>query len=247
MVEVKYLGRLGNQLFTYATARVIAEHLGYQLRAPAIAGFPGTTASVSGQAHEQPQQLILRDQFFSMPDLLRDPRPRKIFIQAYCQNYAYFASQANAVKHWYQQPAPETPPDPDAVVCHLRLTDFVDRYHWGISLDYYRTALETLYRDRPVILVTDDPEHACLADFVACGAEVHRGSMLEQFRFLVAARQLLIGTSTFAWWAAFLSTGRVVAPLLARGYYFRPEYKNEHYVVDEDRYTYVAGVKMFHE
>lgn len=36
MVEVKYLGRLGNHLFTYATARVIAEHLGYALHAPPV-------------------------------------------------------------------------------------------------------------------------------------------------------------------------------------------------------------------
>lgn len=247
MVEVKYIGRLGNHLFTYASARVLAEQLGYCLQAPAIPGFPGTEDAVPGRMYYSPQQTLAYDQFFDAPALVADKRARKILVQAYCQNYAYFREHAAAVRRWYQQPEPATQPDPEAVVCHLRLTDFVD-YRWSISLDYYRTVLATLYRGRPVVLVTDDPDHVCLKEFIDRGAMVHRGeTVLDDFRMLVAARHLLIGTSTFAWWAAFLSTGRVVAPLPARGYYFRPEYKNEHYLVDEDRYTYVTGVKMFHE
>ena len=42
MVTVKYLGRLGNNLFQYALGRIIAESLDYPLQASAIDGFDGT-------------------------------------------------------------------------------------------------------------------------------------------------------------------------------------------------------------
>jgi hypothetical protein len=244
MVEVQYVGRLGNQLFTYATARVIAEALHYKLAAPPIAGFGGTYNVVLGATHHEPVEKILRDYFPDVAGIIANRTPRKILVAAYCQKYEYIRDRAADVQRWYRQPPPEKPCHPDAVVMHVRLTDFIG-YRWAIDIGYYTAVLDTMFRGRPVVIITDDPTHACLRAFDKYAPTYYRSSPLEDFRCMVAARDLIIGTSTFSWWAAFLSRANVFAPLLQRGYYFRPEYKNEHYVVDDPRYTYIDGVKLF--
>ena len=42
MIDVKYNGGLGNNLFQYCFGRILAERLGYALAAPPIPGFAGT-------------------------------------------------------------------------------------------------------------------------------------------------------------------------------------------------------------
>ncbi len=63
MVEVKYIGRLGNNLFQYCFARILAQGLGYKLKAEPIAGFPNTKKEVEGCDYSQgyPVQVIAHD------------------------------------------------------------------------------------------------------------------------------------------------------------------------------------------
>ena len=39
MIQVNFLGRLGNNLFQYAFGRILAESMGYALRSPKISYF----------------------------------------------------------------------------------------------------------------------------------------------------------------------------------------------------------------
>lgn len=247
MVKVKYLGRLGNHLFTYATARVIAEALQYKLVAPPVPGFGGTYNIVSGAVHTNPVEEIIGDDLPDLHSVINNPTRRKIVVAAYCQNYAYLRDRATDIRAWYRQPQPEKALDPDAVVAHVRLTDFAHKYKWAISMDYYVSVIEQNFLGRPLVVITDEPSHPCLGVLEKYSPAYVSAAPLEDFRQMVAARDLIIGTSTFAWWAAFLSRANVFAPLLARGYYSRPEYKNENFVVDDSRYTYVENVRMLHE
>lgn len=248
MVEVSYLGRMGNHLFTYAVARVIAETLKYKLVAPPVCGFGGTYNVVSGATYNDPVRRILGNEFFDMDALVQDKTRRKIFVKAYCQKYSYIRARAADIKYWYRQPPPEQPLLNDAVVCHIRLTDFAHHYKWAIAMDYYTSVLDQYCVDQPVVVITDEPTHPCLRALDKYNPMYTTAAPLEDFRRLVAAKTLIIGTSTFAWWAAFLSNAHVFAPLLARGYYSSPDHKNENFVVDDDgRYTYIDGVKMLHE
>ena len=45
MIEVRYKGRLGNNLFQYCLGRILSEALGFALQANAIPGFPGTAVA----------------------------------------------------------------------------------------------------------------------------------------------------------------------------------------------------------
>ena len=62
MVEVKYCGQIGNQLFQYCLGRIIAERLGFELFATAIPGFPGTFEKVLGANHRNVHTTIYHGQ-----------------------------------------------------------------------------------------------------------------------------------------------------------------------------------------
>lgn len=246
MVEVTYVGRMGNQLFTYATARIIAETLRYKLVAKPIVGFGGTYNIVTGATYHSPVERIVQDELPDLNSILHNSARRKISVAAYCQKYDYVRARASAVKAWYRQPPPENSLHPDTVVIHVRLTDFASKFKWAVSMDYYTAVLDEYFAGRPVVVITDEPTHPCLRALDKYKPMYSTSQMMEQFRTLVAAKDLIIGTSTFAWWAAFLSQARVFAPLLSRGYYFGPDNLNENYIVDEDRYHYVENVEMLH-
>jgi hypothetical protein len=247
MVEVKYVGRMGNHLFTYAAARVIAESLRYKLVAPPVVGFGGTYNIVNGAAYHNPVERITRDELPDLNGILRNQSRRKIVVAAYCQKYDYIRARAGDVKAWYRQPPPEQPLATDAVVVQIRLTDFAAKFKWSIAMDYYTAVLDEYFAGRPVVVITDEPTHPCLRVLDKYSPVYLNSAALEQFRAMTAAKDLIIGTSTFAWWAAFLSQARVFAPLLKRGYYFGPSNRNENYIVDEDRYYYVEDVGLLHE
>lgn len=252
MIEIKeYCGRLGNHLFMYAFARVVAEALAYRLVVPPIAGFDGTYDVVDGEAHTRPIHYIGGDYAVDLPALLANKRPRRILLNAYVQNYAYFAHRAADVKKWLHPGPPRyhyttiLPQEKDIVV-HVRLGDYV-AHKLAPAMEYYTSILDTIHDGRRVYVVSDEPDHPALAVFDKYDTIYHSTTALEHFRFLAAAKTLIIGTSTFSWWAAFLSDAQVFAPLLARGYYFTPDHKNEQYVVNESRYVYIDGVRMLDE
>lgn len=252
MIEIKeYCGRLGNHLFMYAFARSVAEALGYRLVAPPIDGFKGTQDVVDGAAYTQPTHYIGGDVAIDFDALLANKRPRRILLNAYVQNYAYFASRAADVKKWLHPGPPRMHyttvlPEQNDIVVHVRLGDYV-AYKTAIAVDYYTNVLDTIHTGRRVYVVSDEPDHPALAVFDKYDTIYHSMPALSDFRFMVAAKTLIINTSTFSWWAAFLSDAQVFAPLPARGYYSTPDYPNKNYIVDEERYTYIDNVRMFHE
>jgi hypothetical protein len=241
MVEIRYLGRLGNRLFMYAAGRIIAEEMGYELRAEPIDGFEGTKEPVPGERHHGPVQMLSPRDHLKVADIVADRSRRKIVLKSYMQDYENFKNRASDVKKWFRLPKGDVA-DPDAVVIQVRLGDFV-RLGWAVSMDYYTQILEERFARKKVIIMTDEPGHPSLARLRKYGTSHFKGTATEQMAFSATARNLIIGTSTFSWWSAFLSGANVFAPLLKRGYYsFRP-FKNGNYIVNEERYTYIQGVE----
>jgi len=60
MVEVRYLGRLGNNLFQYCFGRILTENLGFKLKTASIPGFPNTGTQIKGLDYSSyPAQVII--------------------------------------------------------------------------------------------------------------------------------------------------------------------------------------------
>lgn len=240
MVEVRYNGRLGNQLFMYAAGRIIAEELGYGLSADPIEGFEGTRDKVEGDRHHKPVQMLSPRDHPRVADVVADRTPRKIVLKSYMQNYEHIGLNAEKVRRWFRLPEGEKA-DPESVLVHVRLGDFVD-LGWAVSMRYYTDIIDEEFEGRKVVVMTDDPESPHLSVFSKYETSYASGDHIEQFRLMTTANNLIICPSTFSWWAAFLSKARVFAPMMRRGYHsFRP-FRNENYVVNEERYTYIKDV-----
>ena len=99
MVEVIYNGNLGNNLFQYCFARILAETMGYKLIAPPIPGFARKYDLVEGHNYANESVLTLRGQ---KPDLafLKNGCDGKyhLLLTGYFQRYEYYRPHAKRIR-----------------------------------------------------------------------------------------------------------------------------------------------------
>ena len=75
MIEVKYLGTLGNNMFQYALGRILAEEMGYEFSAEPIygenfllregEGFKNTIEKVEGKSYDSSIQVVTQHNHFT--------------------------------------------------------------------------------------------------------------------------------------------------------------------------------------
>jgi hypothetical protein len=241
MIEVRYNGRLGNRLFMYAAGRIIAEDMGYELRAEPIEGFEGTKELVRGDCHHRPVQMLLPRDHPKVANIVADKSRRKIVLKSYMQDYEHIKERAEDVRRWFRLPS-GIKADGDSVLIHVRLGDLAT-LGWAPSMTYFTDVIDHNFSGRKIVVATDEPGSRHLSALDKYNPTYAEGDHLEHFRLLTTASNLIIGTSTFSWWAAFLSEAIVFAPLMKRGYYSFKPFKNENYVVDESRYNYIENVE----
>jgi hypothetical protein len=80
-VEVLFMGRLGNNLFQYALGRILAEHLGFELRCQAFPASTDTRAQRALEAATPGATLLSHAVEFPnvalhIPALATDSRPK---------------------------------------------------------------------------------------------------------------------------------------------------------------------------
>jgi hypothetical protein len=202
MVETHYLDQRGNRLFQYCLGRIIAEHLGLALQASPIPGFPGTIEPVQGRVLLSPQQ-VLEGHMIDLAAVLTDHSRRRIVLKGWFQRYAYFQPYSAAIRRWLQRPVSTADrPNPCDLVVHVRRRDYL--WHgWALPFSWYEQLIEQR-SFRNLILVTDDPADPFFWRFRRYRPILRSQSADADFDYLMAARQLALSPSSFAWWAAFL-------------------------------------------
>jgi len=202
MINVHKLGTLGNNMWQYAVARVIAEKNNLKLNCYSIPGFPNTEQVVDGNEYDSPVVRI-EGHFFDINSLTKS----RVEMAGYVQRYEYIREHKEEVKKWFQLDV-ESP-------IEILPTDFVVsiRRGWNgypLSLcpskEYFEEVFSHVEHDR-IILCTDsfdDPFFDFINDI---DVEVVRAqfSPLEQFALIKSANKILLTPSTYCWWAAFLS------------------------------------------
>lgn len=256
MIEVVYNGGLGNNLFQYCFGRILAEKLGYQLKAQPIPGFEGTYESVEGASYPGLAMLTLRGQ---RPDLSFLDNPtgikRHILLTGYFQRYEYYKSCSLQIKEWLRldDRIDASIGENDIGLSIRRGRDYIPQY--GLPLSFYERALDSTSFSN-VYICTNEPDDR----FVTYLAKKYRAVIrpggfqggklgssyladaIDNLIFLKKFKKLIISNSSFAWWAAFLSEAQEI-------YYPRPSTgmwapvasvsKNLDLEVDEERYRYI--------
>lgn len=218
MIEVRYQGRLGNNLFQYCLGRIIAEELGLGLRADPIPGFPNTAEHVGGLLVGGPEE-ILGGQKIDLAAVLADRRPRRIVLDGWFQCHQYYRPHREKIRRWLAfDSAIQIRQERPEVVVNVRRTDYVER-GWALPYSFYESALERLLpQGGRTWIVTDDWRDPFFENFRRWRPRFFRGTAQEQMLFMTQATRLVMSQSTFSWWSTFLGdVAEVVCPVPSFG------------------------------
>lgn len=233
MINVSKLGTLGNNLWQYSVARIIAEKYNLKLNCYSIEGFPRTFDKVSGNEYENPI-FEITEHFFDLNSL---PLNHKIEMKGYVQRYEYIQPYKNKVKEWFnlETKSPLKISSDDFVVSIRRGWN-----GYPVSLcppkDFFLNVFNNVKYNR-IILCTDSFDDPFFDFLEVLDVEVIKAqfSPLEQFALIQSSNKILLTPSTYCWWASFLSKAEeIYYPLVSD---FIPTEKHQNLLVnDESRY-----------
>ena len=228
------LGRLGNQMFQFASLKGIARNRGYNFC------FPPSNNRHEYQDHQLliPFKLISTNELniqyidtnrpivvengFGFDKNLFETCPDWVSIQGFFQTEKYFKHIKDELKKDFQFkddiriPCEEMISSLDnPVALHIRRTDYITNpNHTCLGLDYYEKALKE-FNNQPILIFSDDPKWC------------QEQELFESDRFMISdnddayldlclmtmCKGHIIANSSFSWWGAWLAdTNKVVAP-----------------------------------
>lgn len=230
-----HYGRLGNQMFQYATLKSIASKHGYKFTIPdsnfqdpyhdhqLFEAFELSSLSKDSIRLNQVNERV-EEQHFHFNKNLYENCPDNVDLLGYFQTEKYFVDIKDEVKKDFTfkedtlsavKEYRENIPEPKIIALHIRRGDYVGQpWHGCQSLEYYEKALSML-PDVPVVIFTDDPKWALEQElFSSDRFYVSDGNdNLFDMCFMSMCDYHIIANSSFSWWGAWLSDSeKVIAP-----------------------------------
>lgn len=226
-------GRLGNQMFQYATIKSIATKHGYEFTIPPsdfrdpwhdhqlFDAFELHSLSKSNiRINNAPKRV--KEEYFHFNKELYDNCPDDVDLLGYFQTEKYFSEISEEVKKDFtfkesiSSVAKEylNQIDSDEIISlHIRRGDYVNQpWHGCCPLEYYDKSLSILNSDLPVIIFTDDPKWVLKQNiFESDRFYVSQGnSNLFDMCLMTLCNYHIIANSSFSWWGAWLSSSKKV-------------------------------------
>lgn len=236
------LGRLGNQMFQYASLRGIARNRGYDFCIPnhneVVKDPYGFDLKIElfypfEMSYVLPHNIKLLDRgyapvaeekHFHFDETLFNMCPDEITLAGFFQSEKYFKHIEDEIrvdfsfKNEILDPCKEMMESVgEAISLHVRRTDYLQNSnHTILGLDYYKSALSKMNSSLPVVVFSDDMEW--------CNSQ----PLFSEDRFMISESQdqyvdlclmslcshHIIANSSFSWWGAWLSkSDNVIAPI----------------------------------
>ena len=231
-----HLGRLGNQMFQYASLRGIAARRGYDF------GIPSSKFEDEWRSHQLFELFdlpnlprsnvkyldggnapIAQERFFHFDQLLFDQCPNDISLFGYFQSEKYFKHIEDSIREDFVfrehilEPCKEIAEGFDnPVSLHVRRTDYLTNSanHYNLSLEYYEEALKH-FDGRQVIVFSDDPEWCQEQELFSDDQFLvsESGDNKIDLCLMTFCTSHIIANSSFSWWGAWLAKSeKVIAP-----------------------------------
>ena len=231
-----HLGRLGNQMFQYASLRGIAARRGYDF------GIPPSKFEDEWRSHQLFELFdlpnlprsnvkyldggnapIAQERFFHFDQLLFDQCPNDISLFGYFQSEKYFKHIEDSIREDFVfrehilEPCKEIAEGFDnPVSLHVRRTDYLTNSanHYNLSLEYYEEALKH-FDGRQVIVFSDDPEWCQEQELFSDDRFLvsESGDNKIDLCLMTFCTSHIIANSSFSWWGAWLAKSeKVIAP-----------------------------------
>lgn len=126
----------------------------------------------------------------------------------YVQSEEYFKEYADEIKLLYGQDIEPI----SQVAIHVRRGDYVNNpfYVDLMTTGYYERAM-ALFPNESFLVFSDDIEW-CKEQEIFKGCEFIHGTEIEDLNMMAGCKGIIMANSSFSWWAAYLSKGKVIAP-----------------------------------
>lgn len=229
-------GRLGNQMFQYATLKSIAMKHGYDFTIPPSDfndAYHDHQLFEGFELGSVPQENIrinnvdkrAEEGHFHFNQALYEQCPDNVDIFGYFQTEKYFSEFADEVKkdltfkesiRTIAQEYRNQIDSDEVISLHVRRGDYVNQpWHGCCPMEYYQKALSMLDSNLPVIVFTDDPKWVLNENiFGSDRFFVSEGnSNLFDMCLMTLCDYHIIANSSFSWWGAWLADSKkVIAP-----------------------------------
>lgn len=201
MITLKLQGGLGNQLFQYCSARILAENSNLFFYAPRIEGFNQIKSVHKGKIIAGGLQKIVGH---SLPDLVN----RRTLLEGYFQRIELLDTQKSKVVNWLQ--LDNIVPNHESDERDITLSIRRGSSGWPIELcptvEYYMDLLKK-FEFRKLWITTDSPSDEYFAPLLKAFPSariVHLGT-LGQFKFIQNSKRIIVAPSSFSVIAAWSS------------------------------------------
>lgn len=127
----------------------------------------------------------------------------------YIQDSLYFEEYKDEIKALYGEGIGKI----DMVAIHVRRGDYVGNpfYVDLTETDYYQRAMAD-FIDEDFLVFSDDVEW-CKQQDIFKDCEFSEGkSEVEDLNLMASCKGVIMANSSFSWWGAFLSKGKIIAP-----------------------------------
>ena len=236
------LGRLGNQMFQYASLKGIARNRGYDYCIPnhnqvikdpygfdmkIELFYPFKMSGVSPRnikLLDRGYAPVAEEKHFHFDEILFNMCPDEISLAGYFQSEKYFKHIEDEIRADFSfkdeilEPCKEMVGSIGEVISlHVRRTDYLTNpNHTILGLDYYEQALDKFYDTSSVFVFSDDPEW-CKEQELFSGDRFmisESGDQYVDLCLMSLCKQHIIANSSYSWWGAWLSgSDNVVAPV----------------------------------
>jgi len=234
--HIGQLGRLGNQMFQYASLRGIAARRGYDF------GIPDSNFSNEWVTHQLFEVFdlvhlpknniryldnghapVASEKHFHFDKQLFDQCPNEVSLHGFFQSEKYFKHIEESIREDFtfrshiKDPCMEMMDGLDNVLSiHVRRTDYLTNSanHHNLNIGYYEEALKK-FDNNQVIIFSDDPEwckqQRLFSDDKFMISE--SGDNKIDLCLMSMCTHHIIANSSFSWWGAWLARSKkVIAP-----------------------------------
>jgi hypothetical protein len=214
-------GRLGNQLFKYASMMGIARNnnLDFVIPPKSSAGkfadeYQLNEFRITAETSEHINDVSVHESDFSFDENLFNNCPDNVNLEGGFQSYKYFEGIKDEVRNEFRfRSLFNKPTSKKYTVIHVRRGDYAKdpEHHPMLSADYYKQAMEM----SPItnFIVVSDDVRWCVEQDVFRHATKYAGSNIADLFVMTQASAHIIANSTFSWWGAYLAESEsVIAP-----------------------------------